>query len=149
MVALCSVSSVIYSIMQQNIPTILSVRLNRAYAYVCHWLNERTSRISNLISSQQPISYTLSGDTRRRTLDPSSKIYASNTGISIGHSVPIEILITTTHNPCSLTRCTTLLAPLTFHPVSTLLLIHAQKQSSNTIYINSRSDHLPVYFPLH
>ena len=127
LVALCSVPFVISSIMRQNIPTILSVRLNRAHAYASHWLDGYTSQIRKLILPQQLISYSFSGDTRRRTSDPSSKTYASNTGISIGHTVPIEILITTTHHSHSLTRCTTLFTPLKFHLVSNLLLIYAQQ----------------------
>ena len=132
LVALYSVPSVRFLIMLQDIPIILSVRLNRAHACTYSLMNGYTSRIRKLISYQHPLSYALSGDTRLNKSDLSSQTFASNTEISTRHNVPIQILITMTPNPHLHTRCTTLLVPLIFPPINILLLIRTQHRNSNT-----------------
>lgn len=61
--------------------------------------------------------------------------------ISIRHDVPIDIPIQPIHSPHSLTHCTTLLTPLTFHVSSILLPIRDQRKPTTRL-VHLHNSHL-------
>ena len=121
------------SIMQQNIPTTLSVRWNKPHAYTYHRINEHSSWIHKPLWSPRLLSSGNSATTLHRTSNPSFHASVSNTVISVGHNVSIETHITTTRNPYLPMRYTTWFDPLTFPPSTTILPIRFRRNDNNTI----------------
>ena len=139
-----SVPSVRSSIIQQNTPTILIVYWHRPHAYVFHWIDGHSYQIHKLLWSPRLLFSGHSVTTLHRTSDPFLYTSVSNTIISIRHNVPIEIQITTAHNPHLPMRYTTYISPLIFPPATTLLPIRFRRNDSNTIDTSTHQPYVLV-----